>query len=139
LPLEFQAVPTISLTSHSPLCPAGAQRLVLVEVVEKELAGPTPGETVPKLLWRFHTAATDFLGRPYEIVVFTGLSYGHPNARLTWLLDMLLPHRTAAEREALDTDTLIGTEYDAIVKHAPGFRDPKRTYAEIQFLKPAGG
>ena len=69
-----------------------------------------------QLIWIFEAEEIAPDGRPYEHAVFTGLFYGDSRANLTTLLDMLLPKATDDEKKSLNTDLLLGSRYDAVIR-----------------------
>lgn len=131
-------MPVIQTETSRNLCPAGPQIIELKEVKETELPDfNDPNLMQTRLIWRFETVGeADEAGNPYEIAIFTGTRYGNSRAKLTWLLDMLVPGMTSAKAQALDTDTLIGNRYETQVKHVQGLKDPSKKFAECQYFRP---
>jgi hypothetical protein len=132
------AMPSIQIEKPRSLCPAGPQVIRLVEVTEKETPNfNDPNVMDTRLLWRFVVKGeVDEDGLQYEVAIFTGLKYGNPKAKLTWLLDMLDPGMTKKKAEGLDPSRYIDTDYETLIKHVPGQRDPSKRFAEPQYLKP---
>lgn len=129
-------MPKVELPKERPLCPPGLHRLRLAEVIEKDVPAFDGEGSVRKWIWRFLSNKKTPEGTLYEVAKFTGTVYGNSKAALTWLLDMMIPGITQTQADNLDTDVLIGTEYEASIKHVPSQKDPSKKYAEIQFLKP---
>ena len=106
--------------------PAGDHILTLVEVKQhdgenaffdktKEVGGANqPRRT--RLIWQFTSEATDNEGVHFEHAIWTGEFYGNPRAGLTALLDQMLPEADENVRENVNTDTLIGTRYQAKIR-----------------------
>jgi len=131
-------MPTVQIERPRTLCPAGLYTFALAEVntVEMDAFNPLDGK-VERWVWRFvSNRINPEDGLQYEIPIFTGQAYGNPKAKLTWLLDMLLPGITKVQAANLDTDTLIGKTFDGSVKHAQSQKDPDKKIAEIQYLRP---
>jgi hypothetical protein len=132
-------MPKIKVAKERPLAPPGPHVLTLDESSEKQIESYEGSGTVQKLLWKFATEKLAEDGEPYEVTVFTGTEYGNPKAKLTPFLDMMLPGITPAEARDLDTEQLIGTRYEAQIRHTTSLKDPSRKYAEIVYLRPLPG
>jgi hypothetical protein len=95
-----------------------------------------PTQMVERWIWRFQSDRKDEAGQPLEVAVFTGQKYGNSQARLTWLLDLMVPGITIAQAQALDTDELLGRRYEGSVKHEISTNDPNKRLATFSYLKP---
>lgn len=120
------------------LIPAGEYRMALREVslkrVKSQYATDDDGKR-EKLMWRFETIdVVDPHGEPYEHAEWTGIKYGNPQARMTILLDQLVPGLTASAARGFDTDTLINRLFKAVIKHIK--LDGGQTVAQIAFIQP---
>ncbi|MBA2704623.1 MAG: hypothetical protein H0U60_12330 [Blastocatellia bacterium] len=129
-------MPVVSTTKDRPLCPAGPHLLKLMDVESKLMPGFETTVESENWIWQFHTKKVAEDGSPYEVTVFTRTHYGPARAKLTWLLDMMVPGITPEQAEGLDTDALIGQSFKAQIKHSKGIKDPTRTFAEVVFLEP---
>ncbi len=129
---------TLQVEKTRTLCPPGPATFALQEVEVIQMQSFDGSGQVERLLWRFVSSKRDPEGAFYEVPVFTGYSYGNPKAKLTWLLDMLLPGITKREADNLDTETLVGRHYEGSVKHGTSERDPDKKVATFTYLRPLG-
>lgn len=131
-------MPAIEVERPRTLCPAGLYTFKLAEIktVQMDAFNPEDGK-VNRWVWRFvSNRINPEDGCQFEIGVVTGMQYGNGRAKLTWLLDMLVPGFTKAQAATFDTDSLIGKTFDGSVKHAQSQKDPDKKIAEIQYLRP---
>lgn len=131
-------MPVVQEAKPRPLCPAGIQEFVLADVTPKMMPSFNGEGETERWIWRFVGNKKDETGQFYEVPVFTGTTYGDPRAKLTWLLDLLLPNATEAEKKRLDTDTLLGCHWEGSVKHEAGVKDPTQKFAAFAYLRPLG-
>lgn len=125
-----------------PLIPAGAYTLTLNGIKEVEVEdryhpeGDGSFPVIKKLVWEFVSDKSDkATGKPYEHSVWTGLFYGNEKAKLTELLDWMLPEvDTKTKKRGFDVETLIGKKFKARIQHATS--ESGRTFAKLTMLDP---
>ncbi len=137
-----------SQTKRLPI-PVGVHTLTLTEV--KELVQPNTfaekdaktgifkatGTTTPpdreQFIWVFQSETRDPEGHPFEYAIFTGRWYGDDRAKLTSLLDSLMPEADYEAKSGLDTDAMTGKRFRARianVKNQRGDFVPRHTMIE---------
>lgn len=137
-----------SQTKRFPIS-VGVHTLTLHEV--KELTQPNTfaekdaktgiykatGTTTPpdreQFIWVFKSDTKAPDGDPMEYAIFTGRWYGDDRAKLTSLLDSIMPEAEYEAKAALDTDALIGKRFRARianVKNQKGDFVPRHTMIE---------
>jgi hypothetical protein len=131
-------MPVVQTERPRTLCPPGLYEVVLAEVTTQMMPAFSGDGEVERWLWRFVTNKRDENGQYIEIPVFTGGVYGNSRAKLTWLLDMIRPGITKAQADRLNTDDLIGSHFEAQVKHEQSVRDPETKVATFAYIRPAG-
>lgn len=103
---------------HTPI-PAGDHVLTLISVEEQ--MRPTynnPSVDEPRWTWQFKAVEKNpETGESYEFRIYSGRYYGNPKATLTLLLDMMLPNWTTAQKERINTDTILSSVYRARIRH----------------------
>ena len=95
------------------------------------------GTTTPpdreQFIWVFKSDTRAPDGDPMEYAVFTGRWYGDDRAKLTGLLDSLMPEATYEEKVELDTDSIVGKRFRARianVRNQAGNFVPRHTLIE---------
>ena len=129
-------MPVLSVAKTRALHPAGLFTFTLAGVETIQMKSFDGTGQVERLIWRFVSGKKDAEGAFLEVAVFTGFSYGHPNARLTWLLDMVRPGITKRDADQLDTETLVGTRYEGQVKHVASEEDADKKLCAFTYLRP---
>ena len=124
-------MPVLQVQKPLPVCPQGIHTFRLVEVK------PSFSEKfqTDQLMWRFVSNKRSPEGDLYEVPVWTGLAYGNPKAKLTWLLDMLEPGIVPEQADGLDTDVYLHREYEGSVKHQRK-QDGSGMFATFAYLRP---
>ena len=95
--------------------------------------GTTEPPIRPQLVWQFIADKNDPEGDPLEYSMWTGVSYGNERAKLTDLLDQLLPEADEEMKSNLETDTLVGRRFKTkimLVKNASGEPRPRAMFFE---------
>lgn len=127
-------MPLVS-TQDRPLIPAGEHTLTLMQVSEVEVDDSFhPGTRVTKWIWEFDSDDKDEDGVPFTHKVWTKTVYGHAKAGLTVLLSQLVPGITQESANKLDTDTLIGQRFKAMIRQAPD--DSGKVRAQLAYIGP---
>lgn len=128
-------MPVIEVQEQRPIPPVGRHILTLMDVELKEMDNFDKTAKTNRLIWQFQTKKIAPDNNPYELNIFTGTVYGPPKAKLTWLLDMMVPGITVEQAKKLDTDDLIGFKFECQIKHTPSSTDATKLYAEPLYLK----
>lgn len=98
------------------------------------------GKKENRLAWVFEADGTDDPlnpGHPIQYTEFTGTEYGFDLARLTTLLDWLLPDTEPEYREHVDTDDIIGRKFTAAIQIKDNDDGSQRPIA--MFMEPLAG
>ena len=111
-------MPTATKSEAPVLIPAGKHILTLRSVEEIESDNYNGDGKTLQWLWKFISSQVDDDGTNYELRWYTGPTYGNPKAKLTDLLNMLMPDADEDERATVDTDTLCKKKYSAQILHA---------------------
>ncbi len=128
----------VEIQNTKELCPVGPATFRLVSVEAKPMPSFDGTGTVTRWIWQFVSNKKAPDGSYYEIAIFTGQKYGHAQAKLTWMLDFMVPGITAEQAARLNTNDFIGTDWEAMVKHQPTEKDPSVKVATFSYLKPLG-
>lgn len=126
-------MPQVKTEQDFELFPAGPATVQLVSVEEREMDKFDKSGKELRWLWNFKK---DPASETECLTVFTRDRYGNSRATLTILLDMLVPGITKDEAGALDTNTLVGSWYETLVKHSASKNDANKLYAEASYFKP---
>ena len=127
-------MPTVTIQDR-PLIPSGEHVLTLMKVDEVEVDNTfKPGERVTKWVWEFDSDQADEDGVPYTYKYWTKTTYGHPKANLTILLDQMVPDMTQERAKGLNTDSLTGRKFKAMIRHEKD--DKNQLRAALAYLAP---
>jgi len=131
------------------LTPAGPHKLTLTAVEETKAPGlaefnQDTNQEYTRWKWvfasdRFYPLSDEDNGTPKPVthIEFTGNKYGNEKAKLTILLDQMVPGITKEQGKKFNTDVLIGQVFDAGIRHMKKKNgDPK---AEIGYITPDSG
>jgi len=125
-----------------PLIPAGEHTLTLQNIEVKELEDKkyNPGTMRDRWLWHFLSDMRDPDGAAYEFTLFTGTSYGPPQAALTGLYDSLMPGISVEQATTkFNSDYLCGERFKCAIKHETNEKGEARAkLVRIEWLLPAG-
>src|SRR5207253_2755618 len=129
-------MPVVQTERPRTLCAPGIYEVVLADVTTQMMPAFSGDGEVERWLWRFVTNKQDENGQYIEVPIFTGGVYGNSRAKLTWLLDMLIPGITKQQADRLNTDDLIGMRFEGSVKHEQSVKDPETKIATFAYLRP---
>ena len=132
--LQFQ------VSGPPPLIPAGDHSLTLRNILLKHVNDKYNNGKTEMYLWQLASDQLDQYGKPYMFELWTGMVYGNEKAKLTILLDQLVPGVTSEDVKQMDPMSLIGKRFKAKVRHTK--TNEGKVYPDLIYIEPlesAGG